>query len=83
MFVVLYFIMIRPQMKRQKETKAMLEALAAGDEVGPAPIQGEAMDLIQVAAQFLNQASRRDIPDADGLICAGREQPLTVTCELL
>ena len=33
MFVVLYFIMIRPQMKRQKELKAMLEALAAGDEV--------------------------------------------------
>ena len=33
MFVVLYFIMIRPQMKRQKETKAMLEALAVGDEV--------------------------------------------------
>ena len=33
MFVVLYFVMIRPQMKRQKETKAMLEALAAGDEV--------------------------------------------------
>ncbi|MCX7237420.1 preprotein translocase subunit YajC, partial [Polynucleobacter sp.] len=24
MFAVLYFIMIRPQMKRQKETKAML-----------------------------------------------------------
>jgi preprotein translocase subunit YajC len=33
MFVVLYFIMIRPQMKRQKETKAMLAALAVGDEV--------------------------------------------------
>ena len=33
MFVVLYFIMIRPQMKRQKETKSMLEALAKGDEV--------------------------------------------------
>ena len=33
MFVVLYFIMIRPQMNRQKEMKAMLEALAAGDEV--------------------------------------------------
>ena len=33
MFVVLYFIMIRPQMKRQKEMKAMLEALATGDEV--------------------------------------------------
>ena len=33
MFAVLYFIMIRPQMRRQKETKAMLEALTVGDEV--------------------------------------------------
>jgi preprotein translocase subunit YajC len=33
MFVVLYFIMIRPQMKRQKEHKAMVEALGKGDEV--------------------------------------------------
>jgi len=33
MFVVLYFLMIRPQMKRQKEHKAMIEALQKGDEV--------------------------------------------------
>ncbi len=33
MFVVLYFLMIRPQMKRQKEQKAMIEAIAKGDEV--------------------------------------------------
>ena len=33
MFVVLYFVMIRPQMKRQKEHKALLAALAKGDEV--------------------------------------------------
>jgi preprotein translocase subunit YajC len=33
MFVVLYFVMIRPQMKRQKEHKAMVEALAKGDEI--------------------------------------------------
>lgn len=33
MFVVLYFIMIRPQMKRQKEHRAMVDALAKGDEV--------------------------------------------------
>ena len=33
MFVVLYFIMIRPQMKRQKEQKSMIESLAKGDEV--------------------------------------------------
>lgn len=33
MFAVLYFIMIRPQMKKQKEHRAMIDALAAGDEV--------------------------------------------------
>ena len=33
MFVVLYFLMIRPQMKRAKEHKALIEALAKGDEV--------------------------------------------------
>jgi preprotein translocase subunit YajC len=33
MFVLLYFLMIRPQMKRSKETKAMIEALQKGDEV--------------------------------------------------
>jgi preprotein translocase subunit YajC len=36
MFVVLYFVMIRPQMKRQKEHKSMIEALAKGDEVATA-----------------------------------------------
>ena len=33
MFVVLYFIMIRPQVKKQKEHRAMIDALAKGDEV--------------------------------------------------
>ncbi len=33
MFAVLYFVMIRPQMKRAKEHKGMVEALAKGDEV--------------------------------------------------
>jgi preprotein translocase subunit YajC len=33
MFVVLYFIMIRPQMKRAKEHKAMVDSLQKGDEV--------------------------------------------------
>lgn len=30
---IMYFIMIRPQMKRQKEHRAMLDALSVGDEV--------------------------------------------------
>jgi preprotein translocase subunit YajC len=33
MFAVLYFIMIRPQMKRQKEQKQLIDALGKGDEV--------------------------------------------------
>jgi len=33
MFVVLYFLMVRPQMKRAKEHKALIEALSKGDEV--------------------------------------------------
>ena len=33
MFVVLWFLMIRPQMKKSKEHKALLAALAKGDEV--------------------------------------------------
>ena len=36
MFVVLYFIMIRPQMKRQKEHSAMIEAITTGDEIATA-----------------------------------------------
>src|SRR5882672_4415698 len=33
MFALLYFLMIRPQMKRSKEHKQMTEALQKGDEV--------------------------------------------------
>ncbi|WP_306603963.1 preprotein translocase subunit YajC [Azonexus sp.] len=33
MFVVLWFLMIRPQMKKAKEHKALIAALAKGDEV--------------------------------------------------
>lgn len=33
LIAIMYFMMIRPQMKRSKEHKAMLEKLAVGDEV--------------------------------------------------
>lgn len=36
MFVVMYFLMIRPQQKRQRELKAMMDALTKGDEVATA-----------------------------------------------
>jgi len=33
LFGLMYFMMIRPQMKRQKEHRALIAALAKGDEV--------------------------------------------------
>ena len=41
MFVILYFLMIRPQMKKAKEHKTMLEALQKGDEVIAVGILGK------------------------------------------
>ena len=51
MFVVLYFVMIRPQMKRQKEARAMIEALAKGDEV--ATSGGMLGRITQLGEQYL------------------------------
>ncbi len=65
MFVVLYFVMIRPQMKRQKEHRAMIEAIAKGDEVATAGgIIGKVTQLsegflhIEVAAGVVVQIQR-------------------------
>jgi preprotein translocase subunit YajC len=41
MFVILYFLMIRPQMKKAKEHKTMLEGLQKGDEVIAVGILGK------------------------------------------
>jgi len=41
MFVILYFLMIRPQMKKGKEHKTMLEGLQKGDEVIAVEILGK------------------------------------------
>ena len=65
MFVVMYFIMIRPQMKRQKEHKAMIEAVAKGDEVvttggvlGRVTKMGESILSIEVASGVELQIQR-------------------------
>ena len=57
MFVLLYFLMIRPQMKRAKEHKAMTEGLQKGDEVitaggvlGRVTSVGEAYVTVEIAA---------------------------------
>ncbi len=68
MFVVLYFIMIRPQMKRQKEHKSMIEALAKGDEVvvaggviGRVAKMGESMLTVEVASGVELQVQRASV----------------------
>ena len=57
MFVLLYFLMIRPQMKRAKEQKQMIEALQKGDEVitaggvvGRISKMGDAYLTVEIAA---------------------------------
>ena len=51
MFVVFYFLLIRPQSKRQKEHRGMVEALAAGDEIVTSG--GLLGEIIEVGEQFL------------------------------
>ncbi|MDE1891581.1 MAG: preprotein translocase subunit YajC [Betaproteobacteria bacterium] len=64
MFAVLYFMMIRPQMKRQKELKAMLSALGKGDEVMVSGLVGKITDLddnyvrLEVAKGVIIQVQR-------------------------
>jgi preprotein translocase subunit YajC len=50
-FVVFYFLLIRPQAKRAKEHKAMVSALGVGDEVVTAG--GILGKVTEVADQFL------------------------------
>lgn len=68
MFVVLYFVMIRPQMKKQKEHRAMIEAIAKGDEVataggllGTVTKMGESYLTLQVAPGVEVQLQRSAI----------------------
>jgi preprotein translocase subunit YajC len=60
--------MIRPQMKKQKEHKSMVEALAKGDEVvtsggllGRVSTAGESLLTIEIANNVLVQAQRQSV----------------------
>jgi preprotein translocase subunit YajC len=57
LIAIMYFLMIRPQMKRQKDHRAMLEKLAKGDEVitsggiaGTVAAIGESFVTVEIAA---------------------------------
>jgi preprotein translocase subunit YajC len=66
MFVVLYFLMIRPQMKRAKEHKGMLEQLKKGDEVVTAG--GIVGKIIKVGESYITvQVTKGDGGDMAGV----------------
>ena len=50
-FVLLYFMMIRPQRKREKETRAMINALKVGDKV--VTIGGICGKVIKIKDEFV------------------------------
>ncbi|MDH5207447.1 MAG: preprotein translocase subunit YajC [Burkholderiaceae bacterium] len=50
-FVVFYFLLIRPQVKRQKEHKTMVEALKKGDEVLTAG--GVVGKIVEISDQYV------------------------------
>jgi preprotein translocase subunit YajC len=59
-FVLFYFMLIRPQMKRSKEQKKMLESLQKGDEVVTA--SGQVGKVVKVGEQYVS------LEIADGVI---------------
>jgi preprotein translocase subunit YajC len=59
MFVVLYFLMIRPQMKKTKEHKALIAALAKGDEIISAA--GIAGRITKVSDDFVTVAIAENV----------------------
>jgi preprotein translocase subunit YajC len=67
MFVILWFLMIRPQMKRAKEHRQMLEALQKGDEVVAIGILGKVTKVgdnyvsVEVAENVVLQVEKQGI----------------------
>jgi preprotein translocase subunit YajC len=51
LFALFYFMIIRPQMKRSKEQKAMQESIAKGDEVITGG--GQVGKVVKVSAQYI------------------------------
>lgn len=67
-FVIFYFLLIRPQAKRAKEHKAMIEAIAKGDEVitgggiaGKVTHMGEGFVTVEIAEGVAVKVQRHTI----------------------
>lgn len=67
-FILFWFMLIRPQMKRAKEQKKMLSELAKGDEVITA--SGQVGKIIKIGEQFVS------LEIADGVITHVQKQSI-------
>ncbi len=65
-FVLFWFMLIRPQMKRSKEQKKMLTELAKGDEIVTA--SGQVGKIVKLGDQFVS------LEIADGVITHVQKQ---------
>ena len=68
-FVLFYFMLIRPQMKRAKEQRKMLEALQKGDEVVTS--SGQVGKVAKVGEQYVA------LEIADGVVTNVQKQSVT------
>jgi preprotein translocase subunit YajC len=68
-FAVFYFLLIRPQQKKQKEHKALVEALAVGDEVVTAG--GVLGKVTELKEQFVR------IEISDGVVITSQRQTIS------
>ncbi|WP_319466888.1 preprotein translocase subunit YajC [uncultured Pseudodesulfovibrio sp.] len=74
MFAIFYFLLIRPQQKKQKQHKAMLDALAKGDKVWTnGGIRGTIVDIdddtltVEIAEGVNVVIKRGFVADKDGV----------------
>ncbi|HJX58767.1 MAG TPA: preprotein translocase subunit YajC [Thiobacillus sp.] len=67
-FILFWFMLIRPQMKRAKEQKKMLSELAKGDEVITA--SGQVGKIVKIGEQFVS------LEIADGVITHVQKQSI-------
>jgi len=67
-FILFWFMLIRPQMKRAKEQKKMLSELAKGDEVVTA--SGQVGKIVKIGEQYVS------LEIADGVITHVQKQSI-------
>ncbi len=65
-FVLFYFMLIRPQMKRAKEQRKMLESLQKGDEVVTSA--GQVGKIVKISEQYIS------LEIADGVVTHVQKQ---------